>query len=307
MWKACSSVMAIEIKVSEPHLTIHQDYGVLLSEPDGTMPQPSDRGLYFRDTRLVSCWKLTIDGKDCALLNSANLDFCRSRAVLTNPRITIVNGELKEHTLAITITRSIGPGLHEDIDLSNHGMEAAKFNLEIEIGSDFADFFEVKAGKIPKRSGVTSEWSDRAQALTNSYRQKSFVRGVAVSVRNTGGDSGHASFTNRKITFAVTLSPGAHWHSCLLYELIDGDEHFPAPPCSHDVLMQPRDSQGCGRVAQLRSASPDFDRIVAQAGADMMALRLPCRIPAVSLFRLVAFRGFSASSAAIRSSPRCNI
>jgi hypothetical protein len=32
--------------LSEPHPTIH----VLLSAPDGTMSQPSDRDLYFRDT-----------------------------------------------------------------------------------------------------------------------------------------------------------------------------------------------------------------------------------------------------------------
>ncbi len=254
--------MAIEIKISEPHLTIHQGYSVLVSEPDGTMRQPSNRGLYFRDTRLISCWRLTINGKCCALLNSANLDFCRSRAVLTNPRIRIAGSELKVHTLAIAITRSIGPGMHEEIDLTNHGMEEAKFNLEIEIGSDFADFFEVKAGKTPKRSGISTEWSDRAQVLTNLYRHGSFVRGVAISIRNTGSDARRASFANRKITFPVMLSPGAHWHSCLLYELIDGDEHFAAPPCSHDVPLQQGDHQDCSHVAHLRSASPDFDRIV---------------------------------------------
>ncbi len=266
--------MTIEIKIAEPHLTIHHDYAVLLSEPDGMIAQPSDRGLYFRDTRLISRWRLTIDGKDCAFLNSANLDFYRSRAVLTNPLIETVNGKLKEHTLAIAVSRSIGPGLHEDIDLTNHGTDEAQFNLEIQIGSDFADVFEVKAGKTLQRSGITTEWSDSAQALTNLYRHEHFVRGVVVSARNADSNAGPASFANGKITFAVALPPGGRWHSCLLYEFIDDNEHFAAPPCSREIGGQPRGERECSRVVQLRSASPAFDRIVSQAAADMMALRL---------------------------------
>lgn len=60
--------MAIEIKIGEPHLTIHHDYAVLLGEPDGAV------------------------------------------------QIKTVDGELKECTLAIAISRTIGPGLHEDIE-----------------------------------------------------------------------------------------------------------------------------------------------------------------------------------------------
>jgi glycogen debranching enzyme len=59
----------------------------------------------------------------------------------------------------------------------------------------------------------------------------------------------------------------------LLYELIDGEEHFAAPPCRDPHTQLPNQHER-GRVAQVHSTSPSFDRIVDQAAADMMALRL---------------------------------
>ena len=53
----------VEIKVGPPQLAIHQGYTVLITEPDGQMFWPTDKGLYFFDTRLISAYALYANGE----------------------------------------------------------------------------------------------------------------------------------------------------------------------------------------------------------------------------------------------------
>ena len=39
--------MALEITVGPPRLAINQGHSVLITDPDGQIPWPSDKGLYF--------------------------------------------------------------------------------------------------------------------------------------------------------------------------------------------------------------------------------------------------------------------
>jgi hypothetical protein len=114
--------MSIEIRIADPHLTIHHGHGVLLTEPDGSVTKPSQKGLFFRDTRLISCWRVTAAGEPWTALNGANEAYDRARLVFTNPKLTTPNGEVKEHTLGLTLSRAIGDGLHDDFEIVNHGM-----------------------------------------------------------------------------------------------------------------------------------------------------------------------------------------
>ena len=48
------SRMAFKVQVGPAQIAIHQGQSVLLTEPDGQVNWPSNRGLYFRDTRVIS-------------------------------------------------------------------------------------------------------------------------------------------------------------------------------------------------------------------------------------------------------------
>jgi hypothetical protein len=56
------SSLTLEIKVGPPQLTVHQGYTVMVSEPDGQIPDVSQNGLFFLDTRLICVWTLFADG-----------------------------------------------------------------------------------------------------------------------------------------------------------------------------------------------------------------------------------------------------
>jgi hypothetical protein len=58
--------MSLEIKVGPPQLAIHQGHAVLLTEPDGQISWPSEKGLYFYDTRVISSWNVYANGEPCS-------------------------------------------------------------------------------------------------------------------------------------------------------------------------------------------------------------------------------------------------
>lgn len=267
--------MAIEVKIANPHLTIHHDYGVMVSERDGSIRENTQKGLFFRDTRIISGWRLTCGGEPWTLLNSENETYHSTRIVLVNPKLTAAFGELPARTLGVTITRDFGGGLHEDIDLQNYGRSNARLSLGIEIKNDFADLFEVKGGQTVQRSGIVTTWSEGDGRLSVFYRRKDFRRGLTVSVRNSNTPAGFAGGT---IGFEIELAPGQRWHACLLYDLFDGDERCSAPDRCPGLRCAEAHAEAAPqerhRVTTLRSASASFNGIVHQAIEDLAALRL---------------------------------
>ena len=120
---------------------------MLLTEQDGQINWPGEKGLYWNDTRLLSSWNIYANGENWTLLNGGATTHYAARSYLTNDPIATEDGAIPRQTLALVIARAIGGGVHEDLDVTNHGQTRVRFNLEIALRSDFADIFEVKSGK----------------------------------------------------------------------------------------------------------------------------------------------------------------
>ena len=268
--------MPFKVQVGPPQIAIHQAMTVLVTEPDGQVRWPTDKGLYFFDTRLVSAWSVYANGEPWDLLNGGAVNYDAARIFLTNRGFLTEDGAIPAHSLAFVISRAIDGGLHEDLDLLNHGQRPVRFNLEIAIRSDFADIFDVKAGRAVRRGRIGTEWSDSQQRLRTVYRNRDFMRGVSVSV---GEATAHAAYANGRLSFEVVLAPGATWHACLLYELSDGERHYHAPdacalqatPTRHAAAQHAWQEA----VLKIRTSNEEFYRFYHQAIEDMAALRLP--------------------------------
>jgi hypothetical protein len=52
------SALAFKVQVGPGQIAIHQGQTVLTTDPDGQVIWPSTRGLYFRDTRVISAWAI---------------------------------------------------------------------------------------------------------------------------------------------------------------------------------------------------------------------------------------------------------
>src|SRR6185437_8924083 len=266
----------LEIAVGPPHIVTNQGHTVLVTEPDGQIPLRSQKGLYFRDTRLLSHWSLCANGQPWELLNSGNLDHYASRVFLTNRDIVAKQGTIPHHTLQLVLSRSIDEGMHEDIDIINYGTESVEFILEILIQSDFADLFEVKSGHSIQRGVITSQWSAQDSSLRTIYRNTDFYREIAVMIRASGSTPAYA---NGRITFAVALGRRESWHTCVLYEFGNGKVRTKAPSrCIADSTgsrVGQRLQEWRAAALKLQTSNELVGRLFEQAVDDVASLRLP--------------------------------
>ena len=261
--------MSFKVQVGPPQIAIHHAQTVLVTEPDGQMTWPSDMGLYLLDTRLISAWSVEANGVGWQLLNGGAISHCAARIYLTNQQFLTEAGEVPRRSLSFVLSRHIEGGMHEDLDITNHGRSPVRFNLEIMVRSDFSDVFDVKAKRDIRRGHISSTWSN-GLGLTTTYRNQDFVRAVAIAVRPLAQQ---AVYANGRLSFDVQLAPGESWHTCLLYTFTAGDRVF-APPKDHASAYTPgtewRDS-----VLKLHTSNEEFYRMFAQSIEDMGALRLP--------------------------------
>jgi N-terminal domain of (some) glycogen debranching enzymes len=149
--------MTFKVQVGPPQISIHQGQTVLISEQDGQIKWPSEKGLYFFDTRVVSSWAIYANGAPWELLNGGPVDYYAARIFLTNPTLLTEEGTVPARTLGLTISRSISGGMHEDLEVTNNGMKLVRFQFEIAPRCDFADIFEVKSGHIVRRGRITTD------------------------------------------------------------------------------------------------------------------------------------------------------
>src|SRR6202040_3926034 len=268
--------MAFKVQVYPPQISIHQGQTVLITEQDGQINWPSEKGLYFFDTRVVSSWAIYANGEPWELLNGGAISYYASRIFLTNRSLLTEDGTIPPRTLGLTISRSIGGGMHEDLDITNNCMKPVRFQLEIALRCDFADIFEVKSGHIVRRGRITTEWSEPHQHLRTTYCNRDFTRAVTISPSRS---SSKAVYANGRLSFEVALKPGEPWHCCLRYTLADGDRHL-APPTdcvgySHKSRHAETMADWLTNVVKIRTSNEEFYRLFRQALEDMAALRLP--------------------------------
>jgi hypothetical protein len=76
--------MTVKVQVGPPQIAIHQGQTVLISEEDGQINWPSDNGLYFLDTRIISSWRIYTNGEPWELLNGGATSYYAPRIYLTN-------------------------------------------------------------------------------------------------------------------------------------------------------------------------------------------------------------------------------
>jgi glycogen debranching enzyme len=265
-----------EITVGPPQLVINQGHAMLISDDDGQIPWPTNKGLYFLDTRLISSWQIFANGEPWDLLNSGNLAHYAARVFLLNQAIPTESGTIPAGTVGLELSRYVGGGIHEDIDICNRSMNPVSFNLEIAMRSDFADLFEVKTGNIVRRGRITTEWSESRAQLRTIYSNRDFRREIAIVIHQSDSP---AVYANGRISFDVALGPGESWHACLLYEFGDARTRFEAPLGCFDEAERSRAAKRLaewqGETLKLHTGNEELYRLFHQAIEDMAALRLP--------------------------------
>ena len=266
--------MPLSVRVGPEQVAIHRGQTVLVTEPDGQINWPSDKGLYFFDTRVISSWAIYANGEPWDLLNGSAITQHEARFYLTNRLIRTIDGVIPPRRLGLILSRSISGGMHEDLDITNNSLRRVRFQLEIALRCDFADIFEVKSGEIVRRGRITTQWSQGKQQVRTVYRNADFVRAVTVAPGKV-----KAVYANGRLSFEIDLDPGEAWHCCLLYKLEDGKTSFPPLDSCVDEYQRTPHAEALAdwlrSVLKIRTGNEEFYRLYRQALEDMAALRLP--------------------------------
>jgi glycogen debranching enzyme-like protein len=105
--------MTFKVQVGPTQIAIHQGQTVLVTEPDGQIGWPSQRGLYFYDTRVISAWAVYANGEPWDLLNGGAVTHRAARIFQTNRAFLSEGGPIAARTLGLVIGRSIDGGSRE--------------------------------------------------------------------------------------------------------------------------------------------------------------------------------------------------
>ena len=102
--------MSFKVQVGPPQISIHQGQTVLVTEPDGQINWPSDKGLYFLDTRVISSWSMFANGEPWDLLNGGAITYYGARIFHTNRAFLTEDGPIEARMLGMTLSRQIAGG-----------------------------------------------------------------------------------------------------------------------------------------------------------------------------------------------------
>jgi len=265
------------VTVGPSTLTINHDRQFLISQPNATMAPQDDVGFYARDTRFVSGYGVTINGRLPLLLDAITVEHFSARYEFMTPELhlgpssgAVADGVLPERSVGFRLERTILEGVHEDYDLTNYATYPVRLLLEIGIESDFADIFDVRNHRLIRRGDLQTTWRPRVGELRSTYRNRSFRRGLLVKVEKAGSKPEYA---NGRLVFLCELPPRAEWHVCLKWLPVIGPRPARTLPCHALAAGQPGVAHPLPRV-ELVTSHPTLPAIWRQAVEDTEALRM---------------------------------
>ena len=281
-------------------VTLVDESTFAISGGSGDITPGAAQGLFFRDTRILSRLEVLVNG-----------DRTESLAALTDDPFsaTFVSRCLPTHgradsTLMVFRSRYVGQGMREDLTVRNFADEPALCTIEMFVGSDFADLFAVKEGRVGHEPvagqvsttvipGTRADLAARALAeaavvgrresdepippdrpptLSYSFRRGGVVRGVDVRF----GDD--AVVSHDLATFEVVVPARGEWTTCLeVAPIIDAAAFDPRYRCGEPIdraAPSERLAQWRQRVPQVVTDHPGLKDVIARSNEDLGALRI---------------------------------
>ncbi len=155
-------------------------------------------GLFSFDTRFLSRWILTVNGRRLNALATDDLQYFETRFFLV-PGTGTVYVDAK---LSVIRERAVGDGFTEELAVLNHADEPAELTVRIEAASDFADLFEVKDA-LRKKGKYYARIEDGRLLL--GYERGTFRRETTITSTQP------ADVDPAGLTFDLVIGPHTSW------------------------------------------------------------------------------------------------
>jgi glycogen debranching enzyme len=198
-----------------------------ISGRSGDIDGKSLHGYYAFDTRFLSSFHVTVQGKPVLATGSGQLDHAVARFYSLNQGAR----GLPAGTISIAHDRYVAQGMHDDINLINYSTETCTVRLDLTFDVDFADLFEVRRATFHK-AGHVSLQRNPGYDFSFVYRRGEFERKTLITL------TGDATIHGRVASFEVTLAPKEHWKTCVtVMPVVDGPP--PLMSCVEQLVGSP--------------------------------------------------------------------
>jgi glycogen debranching enzyme len=245
--------------------TLIEGSSFCISDPGGDIMPGHPQGLFVRDTRVLSRWELTVDGKEPQSLATQHGEpYAATFLARVSPR-----AGKADSTLLVVRRRYVGDGMREDIIIRNTAARATRIVLELRADADFADLFEVK-GRSKPRAAVSVHAADSALEITSGRRDRR--QEVVID-----GD-GDPVVTDGTLTWRMSI-PGHDERSVSIevIPVIDGTPmtlRYPRGQKIKGAVPAKRLRKWRRRGPQVRTADPGLAAVLDRSVEDLGALRI---------------------------------
>jgi glycogen debranching enzyme len=257
-------------------LTILEGSTFCISDDIGDLDGKTS-GLFADDTRFLSRLELRVNGERPLLLSSGKVEYFSAAFFLRNP----LAGGLGQDVLSIVRERFVGDGMQDHVAVRNESAEPVSFDLELEVGADFADIISVKqhdfslgdplhARPLPPPADVRWDPADNQLVLEENGRGRARTQVILSEAGETDGS---------RVRYAIRLEPRERWSLRLdVAPSLSGEQAAPVVVERRfgQEREHVRDSLAAWklRVPQLRTTYDDLRHAFGQSVADLAALRM---------------------------------
>lgn len=229
-------------------------------------------GLFHRDTRFLSVFRIEIDGVAPQVLSTHEVDYY-SAAFFLAPEFTAMRTGAE---LSVVRNRFLGGGLHEDILITNYSREPVDARVTVVFDSDFADLFEIKEGIHEKKGEFGFRRGKRS--LVFSYRRDGYLVKTVIMCSREFSPAGGEAGSGGRLEFDARIEPLTPWKVEFDIGLVDGSRKVkPRYTCRSFGMAQPlmrkTMSEWLQEAPTVESSWDLLDRTYHQSIVDLAALR----------------------------------
>jgi glycogen debranching enzyme len=212
------------MKIAPAQITILEGAHFLVADPLGNVSSGVE-GLYADDTRQLSRWKLTLDGRTPKLLSSGTGDYASATIYLRHD-----SGTPSHPTPIAAIRRMFTSArtMQERLTLENYASTAVDVLVRYEFDADFLDIFEVKSQSYDERDFEllkaltplrTSRWYDEHERSFGFAAEGGGFKATSLVWFDRPGIAG-----DREMHFEARIEPRSRWTLSARIVVLGSDE-----------------------------------------------------------------------------------
>jgi len=253
-------------------VTLVEGSSFCLSTGVGNMVPGGTFGLYVRDLRIVSQWILEVDGERLEPLSQIQPEpFQATFVTMVKPR-----EGAHESTMVLVREREVGDGMRETLTLRSFSPEAAAVSLELHVGVDFADLFEVKLARTATHHHQHESTADHTSLQFRANRSERATV-VHVLTHDSAEAQGTRHISPGRIVWNIIVPARGEWTTTLSVEsVIHGVRLAPEPhdPSSTETLARARARTWRESTPELETPDDHLERTLRTSAADLGSLRI---------------------------------